>query len=97
MQLPAITPIAVTVELDATDCLVLADALATWMYRDACPDRSLINALRVALEACAALAANDTLRDNRVPEGEMLDDTRRVWGPLAGQTMGQQRMTTRPR
>lgn len=97
MQLLAITPIAVTVELDATDCLVLADALATSIYHDAYPDRSFVNALRVALEACAALAATDTLRDNRTQEREMLEDTRRVWGPLADQPMGQQRVTTRPR
>lgn len=57
MKLLAITPIAVTVELDATDCLVLADALTTSGYHDAYPDRSLVNALRVALEACAVLAA----------------------------------------
>ncbi len=64
MKLLTIAPIAVTVELDATDCLVLADALATATRYDACPDHSLVNALRAALEACAVLSATDTLRDS---------------------------------
>jgi len=97
MQLLTIAPIAVTVELDATDCLVLADALATAIHYDACPDHSLVNALRAALEACAVLAATDTLRDNRTPEAGMLEDTRRIWGPLDTQQPGLPRMTGRPR
>lgn len=52
MKLLAITPIAVTVELDATDCLVLADALATSIYHAAYPDRSLVNALHPAGVLC---------------------------------------------
>ncbi len=96
MKLLTIAPIAVTVELDATDCLVLADALATSIHYDACPDHSLVNALRAALEACAVLAATDTLRDNRTPEAGMLDDTRRVWGPFDLSGGGKPRMTQRP-
>ncbi len=97
MKLIAIAPLAVTVELDATDCLVLADALATSIHYDACPDHSLVNALRAALEACAVLAATDTLRDNQTPEAGMLEDTRRVWGPLATAGHGKPRLTRRPR
>lgn len=91
MKLLTIAPIAVTVELDATDCLVLADALATAIHYDACPDRSLVNALRAALEACAVLAATDTLRDSQTPEGAMLADTRRVWGPTDTSVPGRAR------
>lgn len=97
MKLLTIAPIAVTIELDATDCLVLADALATSIHYDACPDHSLVNALRAALEACAVLAATDTLRDSQTPESAMLEDTRRVWGPLDVQNPGLPRMTQRPR
>jgi len=97
MKLLTIAPIAVTVELDATDCLVLADALATSMHYDACPDHSLVNALRAALEACAVIAATDTLRDNNVPEAGMLEDTRRVWGPFDVSGRGKPRITQRPK
>ncbi len=97
MKLLTIAPIAVTLELDATDCLVLADALATSIHYDASPDHSLVNALRAALEACAVLAATDTLRDNRTPEAGMLEDTRRVWGPFDTSGQGKPRMTQRPR
>ncbi len=96
MKLLTIAPIAVTVELDATDCLVLADALATARYYDACPDHSLVNALRAALEACAVLATTDTLRDSQTPEGAMLADTRRVWGPFDTSGRGGSRVTQRP-
>ncbi len=97
MKLIAIAPIVVTVELDATDCLILADALAIAIHYDACPDHSLVNALRASRAACAVLAATDTLRDNRTPEAGMLEDTRRVWGPLDTQNPGLPRMTRRPR
>jgi len=96
MKLIAIAPIAVTVELDATDCLVLADALATSIRYDACPDHSLVNALRAALEACAVLAATDTLRDSEVPEAGMLAHTRRVWGPFDAAGRGKPRLARRP-
>ena len=96
MKLLTIAPIAVTVELDATDCIVLADALATAHYYDACPDHSLVNALRASLEAFAVLAATDTLRDNQTPEAGMLEDTRRVWGPFDHATAGPSRMVERP-
>jgi hypothetical protein len=96
MKLLTIAPIAVTVELDATDCLILADALATTIHYDATPDHSLVSALRAALEGFAVLAATDTLRDNQTPEGEMLEDTRRVWGPLDTRAVGVPRVQTRP-
>jgi hypothetical protein len=44
-------------------------------------DTSLLRAgLRAALEACALVAATDTLRDANVLERAMLEDTRRMWG-----------------
>ncbi len=49
MQPLTSAPIAVTVELDATDCLVLTDALATAIHYDACPNHSFINALSSTL------------------------------------------------
>jgi len=96
MKLLTIAPIAVTVELDATDCLVLADALACALYHDQAPDRNLTAALRATLEACAVIAATDTLRDGDIPEGRMLEDTRRVWGPFDHAGGGLPRLGTRP-
>ncbi len=96
MKLLTIAPIAVTVELDPTDYLVLADALASAVYHDLAPDPGLVNALRAALEACAVIAGTDTLRDNRVPEAGMLDDTRRVWGPIDTRLAEKPRMVQRP-
>ncbi|HEY8601066.1 MAG TPA: hypothetical protein VIL85_21715 [Thermomicrobiales bacterium] len=86
-----------TLDLDPTDCLVLDDALAFSLAHDASPDHALTNALRAALEACAVIAATDTLRDNGVKEREMLADTRRVWGAFDTQNSGLPRMTGRPR
>jgi len=83
-------------DLDPTDCLVLADALAFSLSHDATPDYSLTNALRAALEACAVIAATDTLRDNGVSEKGMLEDTRRVWGAFDTSGRGKARLTRRP-
>jgi hypothetical protein len=77
--------------------VALADALATSIHDDACPDHSLVNALRASLEACAVLAATDTLRDSQVPEAGMLAHTREVWGPLDTQNPGLPQMVRRPR
>ena len=52
--------------------------------------------MRAALEACAIVAASDTLRDNETPESAMLEDTRRVWGPFDTRGRGKPRMVTRP-
>jgi len=79
-----------------TDCRLLADALAAATRYDACPDHRLVNALRASLAACAVLAATDTLRDNRTPEGELLDATRRVWGPFDHAWGGWPRLIKRP-
>jgi len=97
MKIRAFSGLTVTLDLDPTDCLVLADALAFSIYHDATPDYSLTNALRAALEACAVIAATDTLRDNQTLEREMLEDTRRVWGPFDTSGRGKPRLTERPR
>ncbi len=96
MKLLEIVPIGVRLELDATDLIALADACATALYHDQSPDRNLMEALRTALEACAVLAATDTLRDNQTRESEMLEDTRRVWGPFDHGAAGPSRMVKRP-
>jgi hypothetical protein len=80
MKVPRIIPLGVTVGLDATACLALAGALAPASYHDRAPDPGFVHTLRAALEACAIVAATDTLRDANVPERAMLADTRRVWG-----------------
>ncbi len=82
MKIVGFAPLTATLDLDPTDCLVLADALACALYHDQAPDRNLTAALRAALEACAIVAASDTLRDNNVPEAGMLADIRRLWGPF---------------
>ena len=73
-----------------------ADALAKVRWREASPDPDYAEALRAALEACAVVAASDTLRDNNVPEAGMLADTRRVWGPFDHAPAGLPRMAKRP-
>ncbi len=96
MKIRAFAPLTATLDLDPTDCLVLADALACALYHDQAPDRNLTAALRATLEACAVIAATDTLRDGEIPEGRMLEDTRRVWGPFDHAIAGPSRMVKRP-
>ncbi len=74
----------------------LADALACALDHDQGPDRNLVAALRATLEACAVIAATDTLRDNQTREAEMLADTRRVWGAFDHAPGGLPRMAKRP-
>ena len=96
MKIVAFAPLTATLALDPTDCLLLADALALTLDHDQAPDRNLTEALRAALEACAIVAATDTLRDNRTPEAGMLEDTRRVWGPVDTRLAEKPRVTRRP-
>jgi len=97
MKIRACAPLTEPRDLDPTDCLVLADALARALDHDQAPDRNLTAALRATLEVCAVLAATGTLRDGEIPEGRMLEDTRRVWGPFDHAGGGLPRMTRRPR
>ena len=85
MKLDSIGPICVTITLNATDCLVLSDALDATLHHDGAADRDLAAALRSAFLGFAVLAAFDTIKDNQVPEAEMIADARRVWGPLDGE------------
>ncbi len=96
MKIVGFDALTATLDLDPTDCLVLADALACALDHDQAPDRNLTAALRATLEACAVIAATDTLRDGAIPEGRMLADTRRVWGPFDHATAGPSRMVKRP-
>ncbi len=96
MKIRAFGALPATLDLDPTDLLILADAYACALYHDQAPDRNLTEALRAALEACAVVAATDTLRDNQVPEAGMLDDTRRVWGAFDHARGGLPRMVKRP-
>ncbi len=96
MKLLAITPGGITLDLDATDCLVLADCLAYARRADAPIDFSLVEALRVALRLGAVVAALDTITDNGVPEGAMLADARRVWGPTDSGARGRSRAPEPP-
>ena len=96
MKIRAFAPLTATLDLDPTDLLILADACACALHHDQAPDRNLTEALRAALEACAIVAATDTLRDNQTPEAGMIDDTRRVWGPFDHATAGPSRMVKRP-
>jgi len=96
VKIRAFGPLTATLDLDPTDLLLLADALALTLYHDQAPDRNLTEALRAALEACAVVAATDTLRDNNVPEEGMLTDTWRVWGAFDHAKGGLPRMVKRP-
>ena len=81
MKLINSAPIGVIVQLDATDCLAIADALdhANRTELDH-KDYSLFAALEAAFTACAVVAALDTLSDGQVDGERALADTRRVWG-----------------
>ena len=96
MKIRAFAPLTASLDLDPTDLLVLADALACALYHDQAPDRNLVAALRATLEACAVIAATDTLRDGEILEGRMMEDTRRVWGPFDTSGRGGSRVTQRP-
>ncbi len=91
MKLIAIAPIAVTVELDATDCLSLADACHHALRYDMPGDRDLLAAHETALRLGAVVAAFNTLQDAAVPEAAMLADVRRVWGPADTSVPGRAR------
>ena len=95
MKIRGFDALTATVDLSPTDCLLLADALAEARWRDASPDPDYTEALCAALEACAVVAATDTLRDNETPEAGMLDDTRRVWGAFDTSGRGKPRMVKR--
>ncbi len=74
----------VLLELDPTDCLAIADAIAYANKMDSSYlDFNHTAALGAAFTACAIVAALDTLADTKVPGPEALADTRRVWGPQA--------------
>ena len=96
MKIRSFAPLTATLDLSPTDCLLLADALAEARYHDGSPDPDYADALRAALEACAVIAATDTLRDNQTPEAGMLEDTRRVWATHSQTGTPQPRMVTRP-
>ena len=96
MKIRGFDALTATVDLSPTDLLLLADALAEARFHDGSPDPDYADALRAALEACAVIAATDTLRDNQTPEAGMLEDTRRVWGPLDTSGRGKPRMVKRP-
>lgn len=72
----------VVLELDATDCTALADALDQATTADL-PGGNLplLAALGATLRASAIVAAWDTLQDAQVPQAAFLTDVRRVWGP----------------
>lgn len=82
MKLLGVVPCAVQIELDATDCLQLADALRYADNRDIPGNHLHIGALQTALTALAILAAHDTNTDTDTPERQLLAETRRVWGPM---------------
>jgi len=96
MKIRAFAPLTATLDLDPTALLVLADALACALDHDQAPDRDLTAARRATLEACAVIAATNTLRDGAIPEGRMLEDTRRVWGPFDAAGRGKPRLAQRP-
>jgi len=81
MKLHAITTIGIVLDLDATDCLSLADACRHALRYDMPGDRDLLAAHETALRLGAVVAAFDTLTDGEIPEAAMLADVRRVWGP----------------
>lgn len=81
MKFVNVTPGGVRLDLDATDCTVLADACAHADCYGLVTDRALLAALGAALRAASVAAAFDTLEDNKVAPREMLADVRRVWGP----------------
>ena len=97
MMFVKVVPCGVVVELDATDCLQLADALGYSEHRDIPGNRIHVNALRAALTACAVLAAHDTNTDVDTPEDQLLAETRRVWGPRDTRWLAGERVLEPPK
>ena len=95
LKIVSFAPLTATVALSPTDCLLLADVLALAQYEHNQPDPYYAEALRAALEACAIIAATDTLRDSAVPEEGMMDHTRKTWGASDFENP-QARMVQRP-
>ena len=87
---------AVQIELDATDCLQLADALHYSENRDMPGNRIHIAALQSALTACAILAAVDTNQDADTPVNEWAAKTRKVWGPRDSRWLGNESVIAPP-
>ena len=79
MKLIDIAPIALTVELDPTDCLALADAIGWSVCHDIKGDHSHLTALRAALTAgaFAAFLAEDGMERRQ----RTLAGLREVWAP----------------
>jgi len=81
----------VILELDATECLALADACGHAQRYDMPGDRDLMAVHETALRLGAVVAAFDTLKDAEVAEADMLADTRKVWGPTGTGVVGRVR------
>ncbi len=86
----------VLLELNATDCLMLADAIAHAQRYGVPSDTFHMETLGAAFTACAIVAALDTLEDTKVPGPEALADTRRVWAPLDSGDDAHPRIVTPP-
>jgi hypothetical protein len=81
MKLINIAAGGVILELDATDCLSLADACGHALRYDMPGDHDLIAAHRTALRLGAVVAAFDTAKDVATPDDGLLAHVREVWGP----------------
>ncbi|HEY8598507.1 MAG TPA: hypothetical protein VIL85_08760 [Thermomicrobiales bacterium] len=88
MKLVAINKGGIVLELDATDCLSLADACKHALAYDMPGDHDLIAAHRTALRLGAVVAAYDTATDVATPEAELLAHARTVWGPIDSSVPG---------
>jgi hypothetical protein len=82
MKLIAINAGGIVLELDATDCLSLADTCKHALSTDMPGDYNLIAAHRTALRLAAVVAAFDTARDVDTPDDQLLAHTRAIWGPV---------------
>lgn len=79
MKFVTVLDLGVRVDLDATDCLTIADALRRWPIGNDNGPR--LWALTTAFDALAVLAAADTNMDNDTPPSEWAAKTRQVWRP----------------
>lgn len=81
MKLLGTPTINVILELDATDCCQLADAIGYALGHDVPGNVPHLEAMHTALRACSIVCAHDTASDSRVEPADRLAHVRKVWGP----------------
>ncbi len=90
------TRTGILLELNATDCLMLADAIAYAQRYGVPSDAFHLETMGALFNAGAVAAALDTLSDGAARGDRALAETRRVWAPLDSGNVAHTRIVTPP-